>query len=316
MSIMIYKKYAPLLLACAVSMGTCFHALAEPPARLKIGVSVSDLGNPFFARIAQGAKAKAQELVGDNAEVILVSSAYDVERQRRQIDQFVSQRVDMILLSAAVYDAFEEAIARAQQAGVKVLAVDVNAAGADATVTTNNPQAGEIACQYIAEQINGAGNVVILNGPQVSSIIERVQGCETVLADYPDITILSDDRNSGGSREGGLEMMTHLLMIYPHIDAVFTINDPAALGAEVAAQQSGRDEFIIVSVDGAPSVIEAMSQPNTLIRGTATQSPTQMAKKAVEMGYELMQGHTLETNEVLIPAVLITPENNKSAKTW
>jgi len=309
------NNYASIFLACVLGVSGSVNTVAAEKS-LKIGVSVSDLGNPFFARIAQGAEAKARELVGDKAEVILVSSAYDVERQRRQIDQFVAQRVDMILLSAAVYDAFEEAIARAQQAGVKVLAVDVKAAGADATVTTDNPQAGNIACRYLAEQIQGTGNVVILNGPQVSSIIERVEGCQRVLAEYPDIHVLSSNRNSGGSREGGLEMMTHLLMAYPHIDAVFTINDPAALGAEIAAQQSGRDEFIIVSVDGAPSVVEAMKQPNALIRGTATQSPTQMAKKAVEMGFELMQGKTLDTTEVLIPAVLLTPETTTSAKQW
>ena len=59
-------------------------------------------------------------------------------------------------------------VKRAQAAGIVVVAVDVAAAGADATVQTNNIQAGEIACQYIADKLGGkGGKVIIQNGPQV-----------------------------------------------------------------------------------------------------------------------------------------------------
>ena len=276
---------------------------------LKIGVSVSDLSNPYFSFIGHGAQAKANELAGAGAEVVLVSSAYDVERQTHQLEQFIQQRVDLILMSAAVFDAFESAIDKAHQAGIKVIAVDVNAKGADATVTTDNPQAGEIACEHLAQRLKGKGQVVILNGPPVSSIIERVEGCKRVLANYPEIEIISTDRNSGGSREGGLEMMTHLLMEFPHIDGVFTINDPAAIGAEMAARQAGRDEFVIVSIDGAPSVVQRMQSQDSLIAATATQSPSLMAKLAVEAGVKLMTEPPLQQTEIRIPARLITPEN-------
>ena len=63
-----------------------------------------------------------------------------------------------------------------------MVAVDVAADGADATVQTNNVQAGEIACQYIADKLGGKGNVIIQNGPQVSAVIDRVNGCKEVLA--------------------------------------------------------------------------------------------------------------------------------------
>jgi ribose transport system substrate-binding protein len=303
---LIHSLFVLGALATGSSMAWADQLVSAP---LKVGVSVSDLGNPYFSFIGHGAQAKAKEIAGDKAEVILVSSAYDELRQTQQIERFIQQNVDLILLSAAVFDAFETVIDKAHQAGIKVIAVDVNAKGADATVTTDNPQAGEIACTHLAQRLKGKGQVVILNGPPVSSIIERVDGCKRVLATYPEIEIISTHRNSGGSREGGLEMMTHLLMQFPHIDGVFTINDPAAIGAEMAARQAGRDEFVIVSIDGAPSVVQRLQDPSSLIIATASQSPSLMAKLAVEAGVKLMTQTPLEQTEIRIPARLITSDN-------
>ncbi|WP_151705383.1 ABC transporter substrate-binding protein [Nitrincola alkalilacustris] len=300
----------------ALSAQALADTATSPERQLTIGVSVSDLGNPYFSRLVQGAERKAAELTGGQAQVLLVSSAYDVQRQTQQLDLFIQQGVDMILLSAAAYDAFDAVIARAQAAGIKVLAVDVRARGADATVTTDNLQAGHIACDHLARQLQGSGEVVILNGPPVSSIIERVQGCREALQLFPDITLLSSDRNSGGSLEGGVEAMTHLLLEHPQIKGVFAINDPAALGAEMAGQLANRKDFMIVSVDGAPAAVERIRDPDALLRATATQSPAQMAELAVEIGYQLLQGEQPDQTEHLLPATLITSENANQTDGW
>ncbi len=70
---------------------------------------------------------------------------------------------------------------KAQAAGITVVAVDTYADGADAAVTTDNVQAGQIACQFIVDKLGGKGNVIIENGPQVSSVIDRVNGCKKAL---------------------------------------------------------------------------------------------------------------------------------------
>ena len=67
--------------------------------------------------------------------------------------------------------------------------------------------------------------------------------------------------------------MTDLLTIYPHIDAVFAINDPTALGVEEAARQAGRKDFFIVGVDGAPKVKERLRDADSLIVATLAQMP-------------------------------------------
>lgn len=126
---------------------------------------------------------------------------------------------------------------RAKDAGIVVVAVDVAAEGADATITSDNTRAGEMACKYITDRLKGKGNVVIINGPPVSAVQNRVEGCQTEFKRHPDIKVLSDNQNAKGSREGGLEVMTGLLAANPKIDGVFAINDPTAIGADLAANR-------------------------------------------------------------------------------
>ncbi len=298
-------------------LGICFSLHLPQAAELKsIGVSVADLGNPFFVKISETVVEQARTLVGDEVEVIVRSNAYDLQRQLAQIKEFIEMRVDLIILSAADSQGIEPGVRLAQSAGIKVIAVDINAAGADATITTDNIQAGELACEHLAQKLNGKGNWVIINGAPVSSVRERVAGCKSVLNNYPGITLLSDQLNGGGSAEGGMEVMTYLLNAYDHIDAVFAINDPTASGAVMAAQQAGRDEFLIVSVDGAPSAQHALANTNSPWVASAAQFPRQMAVHAVKQGLRLLKGHPVEPKMTLLPAQLITAENLPQYQGW
>jgi len=303
----------------AALLGTALVALSVPAFAAEltsVGVTVGNLGNPFFVQVGKGAQAKAQEIGGKNVNTTLVSADYDLNKQYTQIDNFIASGVDMILLNAADPQAIEPAVKRAQAAGVAVIAVDVEAKGADATVTTNNVEAGEKACQYIVDKLNGQGNVVIMNGPPVSAVVDRVNGCKGVLAKSPGIKILSDSQNGKGSREGGLEVMIGLLSAFDKVDAVFTINDPQAIGADLAAKQLNRTDLFITSVDGAPDIEGALKQKGSLIQASAAQDPYAMAQKAVEVGYNIMQGKKPDQTKILIPAELVTRDNVNEYKGW
>ena len=282
----------------------------------RIGVSVTDLGNPFFVRVARGVETAARRVVGPDVKVYVASNAYDIQRQIQQIDDFIRKRVDLIVLNAADPVAVQPAVRRAQAEGIRVVAVDVRAAGADATITTDNVQAGELACRYIIERLGGAGRVVIISGPPVSATIDRVAGCRATLDAAHGIKVLSADRNGGGTSEGGFAKMTDLLTLFPHIDAVFAINDPTAIGADDAARHAGRSDFFIVGVDGAPKAKARMKEANSLIDATVAQMPDKLAQKAVEAGYALVRNHSIPERTVLIPAVLLTRDSLKDAGDW
>jgi ribose transport system substrate-binding protein len=294
----------------------CMSADGRPGELRSIGVSLSDLGNPFFVRIARGVENAARRLAGKPVRVTVVSSAYDLQRQIAQIDEFIARGVDLIVLTAAEPLAIEPAVQRAHQAGIKVIAVDVKGVGADITITTDNVQAGQLACAYLAKQLNGRGNVVIINGPPVSAVVDRVYGCEQALAAYGGVRLLSAEKNGGGSREGGLTKMTDLLTAFPKIDGVFAINDMTAIGAELAARQAKRENFLIVSVDGAPSIERRLKDTNSLIAASSAQSPDRMAELAVEFGYAMLHGEHPAQDTVLIPSFLVTKENVGRYQGW
>lgn len=159
-------------------------------------------------------------------------------------------------------------------------------------------------------------NVVIINGPPVSAVQDRVKGCMDILAKHKEIKLLSHNQNAKGSREGGLEVMTSLLIAHPKIDAVFAINDPTAIGADLAAKQAQRSEFFIMGVDGSPDGEDALKQESSLFRGTPAQDPQVMAAKAVEIGYDILQGKPAPEQPVLIPVTLIDRNNIKDYKGW
>jgi ribose transport system substrate-binding protein len=302
-----------MLLGAVATLAFTLPAAAEELT--SVGVTVGNLGNPFFVQVVKGVEDKARELGGDDVQVTAVSADYDLAKQFSQIDNFIASGVDMIVVNAADPAAIEPAIARAQAAGIVVVAVDVSAAGADATVQTDNIEAGQKACGYIADKLNGEGKVVIMNGPPVSAVVDRVNGCKEVLGQHSGIEILSDSQNGKGSREGGLEVMIGLLTANPELDAVFTINDPQAIGADLAAKQLSRTDLFITSVDGAPDIEDALKS-ETLIEASSAQDPYRMAQMAVEVGYQILQGEKPEQDTILIPADLITRENVDQYKGW
>jgi ribose transport system substrate-binding protein len=281
-----------------------------------VGLTVGDLGNPFFVQIAHGARDQAKTY---NPEVNFtsLSSNYDVNNQASQIHGFISSGVDLIILGAADSRRIAPAVKRAKAAGVIVVAVDVGAeGGVDATVMSDNKQAGEEAGQFIVDRLQGKGQVVIVNGPPVTSVQDRVAGVLSVLKKYSAIKILSQNQNAEGTPDGGLRVMKDLLTAHPHLDAAFGINDPTALGCDLAAKQAGRKDLFIVGVDGSPEAVAALKSKQSLFAATAAQDPYTMAQKAVEVGYGLMQGKKPEKDLILIPVKLITRDNVAEYAGW
>ncbi len=290
-------------------------ALATGSASAKdlksIGVTLGSLGNPFFVAMTKGITDKA----GSGVKVVTASAEYDLNKQGTQMDNFIASGVDLILLNAADPKAIAPAVKRAQAAGIPVVAVDVAAAGADATVMTDNIKAGEISCQFLADAINHKGNVVIENGPQVSSVIDRVKGCEQVFAKDPGIKILDKGQDAKGSREGGLAAMQGYLTRFPDLAGVFCINDPQAVGSDLAAKQLNRKNIVITAVDGASDIVTAL-KGNTLVQASASQDPYAMGQTAVEIGQGLLAGKKPENPIVLLAPQLITRANIDQYKGW
>ncbi|MCB5175833.1 MULTISPECIES: ABC transporter substrate-binding protein [Microvirga] len=302
-----------------LTSGLALMAALASPAYAKdlqnVGISVGSLGNPFFVATIKGIEDKAKG-INPNVRVTAVSSDYDLNKQFTQIDNFIASGVDVIMLNAVDPVAIEPSVKRAQAAGIVVAAFDVAAAGADVTVMTDNVKAGELSCQYIVDQLKGKGDVIIVNGPQVSSIVDRVKGCKSVFDKNPGIKVLSDNQDGKGSREGGFAVAQSLLTRFPKVDAIFAVNDPTAIGVNLAAKQLNRSEFIITGVDGAPDIEQELKSGNSLIKASASQDPYTMAGQSLELAAGILNGKKPEKNVILLEPKLITSENVGQYQGW
>ncbi|NVZ36393.1 ABC transporter substrate-binding protein [Pseudomonas sp. A4002] len=307
-----FKRMFPVVASLGVAV---LMSQAVQARELKaIGISMGSLGNPYFVTLADGATARAKEL-NPAVKVTSVSADYDLSKQFSQIDNFISSKVDLILLNAVDPSAMASAIKKARDAGIVVVAVDVDAKGVNATVQTDNVEAGKLACQFIVDKLSGKGNVIIQNGPQVTAVTDRVKGCKTALASAPEIKLLSDDQDGKGSREGGLNVMQGYLTRFQKIDGLFAINDPQAIGSDLAAKQLKRSGIIITSVDGAPDIENAL-KTDTLIQASASQDPWAMAQTAVNVGNDILNDKQPAEAVTLLAPKLITRDNVGSYSGW
>ncbi|MCB8821426.1 ABC transporter substrate-binding protein [Microvirga rosea] len=302
-----------LTCSLAVLAGLASPAMAKDLS--SVGISVGSLGNPFFVATIKGIEDKAKS-INPNVKITSVSSDYDLNKQFTQVDNFIASGANVLMINAVDPIAVEPSVKRAQAAGMVVAAFDVAAAGADVTVMTDNVKAGEIACQYIVDHLKGKGDVLIVNGPQVSSVTDRVKGCKAVFEKNSGIKVLSDNQDAKGSREGGFAVTQSLLTRFPKVDAIFAINDPTAIGANLAAKQLNRNEFIITAVDGAPDIEAELKSGNSLIKASASQDPYVMAGQSLELAAGILNGKKPEKNVILLEPKLITSENVGQYKGW
>ncbi|QYO76607.1 ABC transporter substrate-binding protein [Devosia salina] len=286
----------------------------DTPAKIEqIGLMVQDMSNPFFAAMEKGAKEAAAEI---GATLNTQDAQLDLANQNTQIDAFIQQDVDLIVISAVDQAGIAPAIERAKAAGIIVMAVDTPAVGADAVFQTNAVQAGEVSCTYLFEQMGGKGQVLLVDGTPIQTIIDRITGCKNVAANYPDIQIVGQQA-SRNDRASGMSVSTDMLTANPDVTGIFGMNDPSALGAVLAVEQAGKSSQIkVTGVDGSPEAVQELTRDGSPFIGTATQNPGEMVRQAVKAAVAITEGQTLTETNVLIPSVLVTRDNVSEYPGW
>lgn len=314
------KTTAVLAVAAAtLSMGlsACSSGDTSPASKPKkiekIGLMVQDMSNPFFSAMDKGAKdAAAQIGATENTQ----DAQLDLANQNNQIDTFIQQGVNLIVISAVDGSGIQPAIERAKQAGIIVVAVDTAAKGADAVVMTDAVQAGEKSCQYLFEQMGGKGNVLLVDGTPLQTIRDRITGCNNELKKFPNIKVVGHQA-SKNDRASGLAVTTDMLTATPDVQGIFGMNDPSALGAVLAVQQAHMgDKVKVTGVDGSPQGVDELKRPGSPYIATATQNPAEMVRKAVQIAQDIIDNKPPKDTTVLIPSELVTRDNVSQYKGW
>ena len=196
---------------------------------------------------------KMGEYLNDSIIVKLASSNDDNVLQNKQVNQFVDEGVDLLIISPNQMSAISKAVERAYDKGIPVILYDrmSNTDKYTAFIGCDNYKIGSSMGKYIAQQLQGKGRVVEIRGLEGSSpALERHRGFMDALKSYPDIQVVA---SAGGDwkEESGIRAMKKILKKTQDFDFVFAHNDRLAWGAYVAAKQMGVNRnYKYTGVDG------------------------------------------------------------------
>lgn len=187
-------------------------AEAEPAGdEIVIGCTLQNLSEEFMVML-QGAM-ELQLKNYDNVKLIINDAESQSDKQASQLDSFVAQKVDAVIISPVDADALASAVKTVTDAGIPVItcSADVSGDQGQVWVGSSNENGGEIEMRYVAEQLGGKGKIAVLRGP-LGAFAEqgRFAGYETVLEEYPDIEIVFD-QTGNWQREEAIGQGTNAL---------------------------------------------------------------------------------------------------------
>lgn len=255
-----------------------------------VGLIVSTLNNPFFVDLRDGVEDEADRIGG--IDVVVLDSQDDSTRELSNMEDLITQGVDLILINPTDSDAVGEAIAKANEADIPVITLDRSASSGDVIthIASDNVAGGKLAGEYIIEQLGDAANVVELEGiPGASAAVERGEGFNEVIAGT-DITVVAR-QTANFDRAEGLSVMENILQAQSEIDAVFAHNDEMALGAIEAIESAGRD-IMVVGFDATDDALAAIDEGR--MAATVQQLPKEIGAKGIQSAQAYFDGETLD----------------------
>ncbi|PKL21454.1 MAG: hypothetical protein CVV48_07760 [Spirochaetae bacterium HGW-Spirochaetae-4] len=294
-----------LILVSALLLQSCAKAPTEvagsaPEKTYEFVFIVKSMQFPFFLSMIEGAEAAAATLPNVNIKCIGPETPYSVEEQIQLVEQAIIDGVDAIMIAPADSKAIVPAIEKANKAGILVATPNTKAYGGDVLtwVGVDNYQVGYELGKTLAENINFAGNVLLIEGtPGNSTSEERVEGYLDAFAEYPGINLL-DSQPADFNREKGMKLMENWLQKYDRIDAVGSINKDMTMGAVEAAKAVGRDkDFIHVTFDVDNDGLDALEAGEILVTGA--QNEKSQAAIALYSCYLALQGYKVPPMQYL-----------------
>ena len=305
MSVMSVKTLA-IGMACAAALN-CGAARATT-----IGASISHFDENFLTLIVGAMKVEAQK-TGTTVE--FEDAAGDTDRQLSQVQNFVSQHVDAIIVNAVDSSATGQMTEAAAAAHIPIVYVN---RGPDAAtlppgvsfVSSDEHVSGRLQGEALAKLLGGKGTVVIMEGELSDQATRlRTEGVEKVVAAHPGMKVIAV-QPADYSRSKAIDLMNNWLSTGDHIDAVAANNDEMAIGAILALQGAHVDPKSIVAagVDATPDGLAEMAKGRLAV--TVFQDAKSQGRVAVDTALKMAKGETVPSH-VDVPFELVTPDTMK-----
>ncbi|MEZ0447242.1 substrate-binding domain-containing protein [Cellulomonas sp. ICMP 17802] len=289
----------------------------EPGDKVVIGFSAPAADHGWMGSITKSAVAEAAKY--SDVELVQAEATNDVNLQISQIEQFINDGVDAIVLLPFDGAALTEVATKAMDAGIVVINVDREFDDPNAARTTvlgDNYGMGVSAGAYICDQLGGKAGAKVAEIAGIDSLPltqDRSRGFKDSLAACG--LEVSNRVAADFTVQGGEAAAANLLQAAPHLDAIWNHDDDQGVGVLAAIENAGRDEFFMVGGAGSKNVMEAIKADNTVLKATVIYPSTQAAD-GIKLARLLVQGKSMsDLVEVEVPrkiqlyAPVVTKDN-------
>jgi ABC-type sugar transport system substrate-binding protein len=275
-----------------------------------IGYSAQNLANTYFVEIARGINDRAKEL---GVNVFIHDGKSDAAGQVAAFENWISQGVDAIVCSPVDPVALEPVVAAAHKAGIKVISANQDIGGRDSYITVPEYEyglvIGEAAGKWIAEKMGGKSEVLILDYPEIESIIARGDGMIAGIKKYaPQAHIAA--QISANNPDKGMAAMESALAANPNINVCIGVNDAGALGAYEAMMATGKANkttMFFGGLDATPEALDAIKEGG-IYKATVDIQPYASGKLFVDTAIKTIREGSI-AEPIIIPMKLVDAGN-------
>ncbi|MFD1717569.1 substrate-binding domain-containing protein [Georgenia deserti] len=251
----------------------------EPGETVTIGFSAPAADHGWMGAITTAAQEEADRF--EDIDLQVAEGTNDVNVQISQVEQFINDGVDAIVVLPFDGAALTEVATQAMQEGIPVVNVDREFSTPEAarvTVLGDNYGMGRSAGEYICERLGDQGDAVIAEIAGIDSLPltqDRSQGFSDALAEC-DLEV-SNRVDADFTVQGGEEAASNLLQAAPEIDAIWNHDDDQGVGVLSAIENAGRDEFFLVGGAGSANMMREIESGDSVVEATVIYPATQAA---------------------------------------
>ena len=304
------KKLATLGLALtmAASMAACGgndnggnDNGGETAATVKIGFTAMNLTDPFQIAVRDTVKELAE---AEGWEFQSGDGNGDNAKQIDLCEDMINAGITHLVLCPVSQDGILPILELCAEKGVKVINYDSAVADRDLVecfIGSDNYSAGQLDAEYLNEKYPDGGKVLIIDNQKAESVVARVKGLTENLNENFEIVV---DYNIA-SLNDVLTATEDTMQVHPDLGFIFGLNDSCGLIALGAVQSAGRDDIVVVAVDGSPDGQASIADGGLM--ASAAQSPVTIGKEVFNALKKSVAGE--ELSDVDVPCFLISQEN-------
>lgn len=274
--------------------------------KLVIGATMLSMQNEFVVNVADEMEAKAKEL---GTELIIVDAERSALKQVEQVESFIAQGVDAIILNPCEVEASSPAVKLAMNAKIPIINVNSETTTKPtAFVGSDDVESARIAMRYIVEKLGGKGNVIMMHGYMGQAAqIKRDKGAREILKANPGLKLLAE-QSGEWDRAKAMSLTENWIQSFgPKINAIFAQNDEMGMGVVKALEAAGlKNKIIVVSIDAIPDALQSVKKGT--LDATVFQNAKEQGGKAIETAIKAAKKEDFK-KDVLIPFQLVTKEN-------